>query len=407
MIIFTDVDGTLYDYQTRLSPKTVEAIKTMRRNGHKVYMVTGRSKAENKKEIWDIGFDGMIGGNGSYVEDNGEVLMHKTISYEQCKRIVDWCKKKRIEFYEESNNGLFASEHFNEASRIPLKKYMLGKGYSEKEFEDDETKLQIHGLVEGENLYRDDLNKFSFIIKDQNDIAVAKEKFPDLNVGTWGGKNEEALFGDFGIKGIDKAEAIKLLLDHLKADPKDTIAIGDASADIPMLKCCGIGITFNSGGDEIKAIADYITDDVDKDGFYKAFEHFGLLEKGNTMKEKIESAKAPEAIGPYSQAIATDNLIFVSGQIPVNRETGTMPEGIKEQTRQSLNNIAYILDEAGADMSDVVKTTVLIQHMSDFAEMNEVYATFFTQDPPARACYEVAALPKGALVEIEAIAVKK
>ncbi|MBR0417643.1 MAG: RidA family protein [Erysipelotrichaceae bacterium] len=125
------------------------------------------------------------------------------------------------------------------------------------------------------------------------------------------------------------------------------------------------------------------------------------------MKEKIESAKAPEAIGPYSQAIATDNLIFVSGQIPVNRETGTMPEGIKEQTRQSLNNIAYILDEAGADMSDVVKTTVLIQHMSDFAEMNEVYATFFTQDPPARACYEVAALPKGALVEIEAIAVKK
>ena len=125
------------------------------------------------------------------------------------------------------------------------------------------------------------------------------------------------------------------------------------------------------------------------------------------MKEKIESAKAPEAISPYSQAIATDNLIFVSGQIPVNRETGTMPEGIKEQTRQSLNNIAYILDEAGADMSDVVKTTVLIQHMSDFAEMNEVYATFFTQDPPARACYEVAALPKGALVEIEAIAVKK
>ena len=125
------------------------------------------------------------------------------------------------------------------------------------------------------------------------------------------------------------------------------------------------------------------------------------------MKQKIESAKAPEAIGPYSQAIETDNLIFVSGQIPVNRETGTMPEGIKEQTRQSLQNIASILDEAGADMNDVVKTTVLIQHMSDFAEMNEVYATFFKEDAPARACYEVAALPKGALVEIEAIAVKK
>jgi 2-iminobutanoate/2-iminopropanoate deaminase len=125
------------------------------------------------------------------------------------------------------------------------------------------------------------------------------------------------------------------------------------------------------------------------------------------MKQKIESAKAPEAIGPYSQAIETDNLVFVSGQIPVSRETGTMPEGIKEQTRQSLQNIAYILDEAGLDMNDVVKTTVLIQHMSDFAEMNEVYATFFTKDAPARACYEVAALPKGALVEIEAVAAKK
>ena len=125
------------------------------------------------------------------------------------------------------------------------------------------------------------------------------------------------------------------------------------------------------------------------------------------MKKIIASPLAPKAVGPYSQAVEANGTLYLSGQLPIDGATGTMPEGIKEQTRQSLNNIAYILDEAGADMSDVVKTTVLIQHMSDFAEMNEVYATFFTQDPPARACYEVAALPKGALVEIEAIAVKK
>ena len=406
MIIFTDVDGTLYDYQTRLSLKTVTAIKTMRRNGHRVYMVTGRSKAENKKEIWDIGFDGMIGGNGSYIEDNGKVLMYKTITYEQCKRIVDWCHEKGIEFYEESNNGLFASENFKEASRTPLKKYMLGKGYSEKQLKDDESMLEIHGLIEGAELYRDDLNKFSFIIKDPSDILEAKEKFPDLNVGTWGGQDEEALFGDFGIKGVDKAEAIKTLLEYLGANRKETIAIGDAAPDIPMLKYCEIGITFNSGGEEIKAIADYISDDVDKDGFYKAFEHFGLLER-NSMKQKIESTKAPAAIGPYSQAIATDSLIFVSGQLPINAETGQMAEGIREQTRQSLENIRHILEAAGSDMSDVVKTTVLLQHMSDFVSMNEVYATFFGDAAPARACFEVAALPKEALVEIEAIAVRK
>lgn len=124
------------------------------------------------------------------------------------------------------------------------------------------------------------------------------------------------------------------------------------------------------------------------------------------MKKKIESVKAPDAIGPYSQAIETNDLVFVSGQIPVNKETGTMPEGIKEQTKQSLTNIQHILDAAGLTMDNIVKTTVYLQHMSDFAAMNEVYASFFTKDCPARAAFEVVALPKGALVEIEAIATK-
>lgn len=124
------------------------------------------------------------------------------------------------------------------------------------------------------------------------------------------------------------------------------------------------------------------------------------------MKKRIESIKAPDAIGPYSQAIETDNLVFVSGQIPVDKQTGSMPEGIKEQTKQSLTNIKYILEEAGLSMENVVKTTVLLQHMSDFADMNEVYASFFNGVCPARAAFEVVALPKGALVEIEAIATK-
>ena len=124
------------------------------------------------------------------------------------------------------------------------------------------------------------------------------------------------------------------------------------------------------------------------------------------MKRKIETGMAPEAIGPYSQAIRTEELIFVSGQLPVNAQSGKMPETVREQTRQSLENIRHILEEAGSGMEKIVKTTVLLQHMSDFADMNEVYASFFEKDYPARACYEVAALPKGALVEIEAIAIR-
>ena len=124
------------------------------------------------------------------------------------------------------------------------------------------------------------------------------------------------------------------------------------------------------------------------------------------MKNVINSNNAPDAIGPYSQAIETDNLVFVSGQLPVDKSTGTMPEGIKNQTYQSLTNIKYILEAAGLSMNNIVKTTVLLQNIADFSDMNEIYATFFKDVCPARAAFEVAALPKGALVEIEAIAAK-
>ncbi|MCF0175122.1 MAG: RidA family protein [Bacteroidales bacterium] len=123
------------------------------------------------------------------------------------------------------------------------------------------------------------------------------------------------------------------------------------------------------------------------------------------MKRIIASPKAPAAVGPYSQAVEVNGTLYISGQLPINPETGTMPETIEEQTRQSLENIGAILKEAGKDFSNVVKTTVLLDNIADFAAMNAVYAEYFTSDKPARACFEVAALPKAAKVEIEAIAV--
>lgn len=124
------------------------------------------------------------------------------------------------------------------------------------------------------------------------------------------------------------------------------------------------------------------------------------------MKKIIASPQAPKAVGPYSQAVETGGTLYVSGQLPLDGATGRMAEGVEAQTRQSLTNIGHILHEAGYDFSDVVKTTVLLQSMGDFAAMNAVYAEFFTGDKPARVCYEVAALPMGARVEIDAVAVK-
>jgi 2-iminobutanoate/2-iminopropanoate deaminase len=120
----------------------------------------------------------------------------------------------------------------------------------------------------------------------------------------------------------------------------------------------------------------------------------------------IVTKNAPAAIGPYSQAIEVNGLIFASGQLPINPATGQMPEGIKEQTHQSLKNIKAILNEAGIDMSHVVKTTVLLSDIANFAPMNEVYAEYFQEPFPARAAFAVRDLPKGALVEIECVAAK-
>ena len=123
------------------------------------------------------------------------------------------------------------------------------------------------------------------------------------------------------------------------------------------------------------------------------------------MKKVISTTKAPSAIGPYSQAIQCGNLVFTSGQIPIDPATGVFVEGgIKEQTRQSLLNVKAVLEEAGLTMGHVVKTTVFMADMNDFADMNAVYAEFFTEPYPARSAVAVKTLPKGALVEIEVVA---
>lgn len=124
------------------------------------------------------------------------------------------------------------------------------------------------------------------------------------------------------------------------------------------------------------------------------------------MIKKISTNNAPAAIGPYSQALDTGNMLFISGQIPIDPATGIMPETVEEQAKQVLTNINNILAEAGLTMNDVVKTSVFLSDLGDFAAVNEVYASFFAEPYPARSCVQVAAIPKGAKVEIETIAVK-
>lgn len=283
-LIFLDVDGTLVDYHNRIPESAIRAIRQARENGHLVYVCTGRSRAEMQPELWEIGLDGMIGGNGSYVEHQDQVIMHQLLSEEDSRAIVDWLHERGLEFYLESNNGLFASENFRERARETLRIYSMNKGKTAEEVATQEVEDVMHGMIFDGQLYRNDLNKISFVLNSYQDHLDSKQAFPQLVANTWGGRGESALFGDLGVKDIDKAHAISVLLDHLGASQADTIAFGDAKIDISMLDYCAVGVAMGNGGAEILAMADMITDDVEEDGLYNAFEKLGLLASSSQNK---------------------------------------------------------------------------------------------------------------------------
>jgi Cof subfamily protein (haloacid dehalogenase superfamily) len=276
-IVFLDVDGTLIDYNAKLPESAAKAVDEARANGHLVYLCTGCSKAEiAQRHLCET--DGMIGGNGAYVESEGVVVMHQGLSREETKHIVDWCNARHLGFYLEANSGMYCNDYMLEQGPETMVKYALGKGadlskaqQSAKSFVDDFIHLQ------GEDLYRDDVNKISFILSSYQDHLDSIKEFPELIANTWGGKGEEALYGDLGPKGITKKHAIDVLLKYLGRDKKDTIAFGDAKIDISMFELCGFSVAMGNGGEECKAAADYVTTDVNDDGLANAFRYLGLI----------------------------------------------------------------------------------------------------------------------------------
>lgn len=273
-IIFLDVDGTLVNYEGKLPDSAARAVQQARANGHRVYICTGRSRAEVYPYLWDIGLDGMIGGNGSYVEDGGEVVMHQMMTGAQCRSVVDWLHERGLPFYLESNSGLYASTDFATGAAEAVREYSRRKNGEAGVMTVQDA---FPDMIYNGNLYREDVNKISFVLHSYQDYLDAAAAFPDLKAGTWGGSGEAALFGDLGVKDITKAHAIDVLLAHLGAERADTFAFGDAKVDIPMLEYCAYGVAMGNGGDEIRAMADFVTDDVEHDGLWNAFRKLGLL----------------------------------------------------------------------------------------------------------------------------------
>jgi len=275
-VVFLDVDGTVVNYASEIPASAIRAIREARALGNLVVLVTGRSKAEMYDELWDIGIDGFIGGNGSYVEYGGQVLFEQTLSLAQCTAIVDWLISRGLPFYLEANSGLYGSPGFETAALPAVRAYSAGKGAPDA---DEWTVRRVFPeMIFDADLYRADVNKISFVLGDYQDFVDAAAAFPELKAGTWGGRGSHALFGDLGVPNIDKAVAIDVFLNQLGIDKANSIAIGDAAVDIPMFDHCGVAVAMGNAPDDVKAFADFATTDVDHDGLHHAFVRLGLID---------------------------------------------------------------------------------------------------------------------------------
>lgn len=298
-LVFLDIDGTIVDYEGRVPRSAAAALRRAHDAGNLLFLCTGRSMSDIPSELMDLGIDGVIGGSGTYIEDAGEVLCHQPLDGAVEKDVVDWLRRQGIYFFLETNEGLFADEGFVEAALPAAEVYRTGPdGPAQTHVDadlacppaiaalgapapdDDSVTVRSASMqtLHADELYRDDVNKVSFLLRSLQDVQDAKAAFPDLRVAPWGGKGEGALFAEIAPGGIDKATAVRRLVEHRGADMRDTIGFGDAAADIPMLQACAVGVAMGSGGAEIRAAADVVAGDVDADGLLNAFTELGLLE---------------------------------------------------------------------------------------------------------------------------------
>lgn len=270
-LIFLDIDGTLVDYENQLPPSAAAAVRRTRELGNRVYLCTGRLPAEITGDIQAMGFDGMIGGNGTYIRDGDTVLADVSLTKEEADRILDWLEAHGFDYYVETNGGLYASSGFEDAAYDAVNQYREGAARPVT------VREAFHSMHFDESPRRDGIKKISYLLRSPDDLEMVREAFPEFRLGRWGGRGDVALFGDIGVQGIDKGRAVHMVADHEGVPAEDTYGFGDATPDIPMLAACGTGTAMGGGGPEIKAAADYVTDTVEADGLEKAFRHLGLL----------------------------------------------------------------------------------------------------------------------------------
>ncbi|MGJ9385706.1 HAD family hydrolase [Salipaludibacillus sp. CF4.18] len=275
-VIFIDVDGTLVNDHGVIPESAKHAIQKARDNGHLVFICTGRSKAELFPEILEAGFDGIIGAAGGYVEIGSEIILHEQVKKEDVEHLVQFFTEHGIDFYLESNGGLFASKHCKKRIGSLIQNLIAGKPEDKEEIEKG---LQpFHDcLMEGEDLVREDINKISFLGSNLPFERISQEFASTFNVIPSTVPAFSNNSGELSVPGIHKATAIAKLLQHLTMDKIDTFAYGDGLNDLEMLEFVQHGIAMGNAKDEVKKVADDITGTHDENGIFNSFKKYGLI----------------------------------------------------------------------------------------------------------------------------------
>ena len=269
-VIFLDLDGTFIDHKFTPPDSAIRAFNAAKANGHKIYMNTGRSVCQIYDYLWELGFDGFIGGNGIYIEENRKTLFHKPLPQEPHLRVYNYLVEKGIGFFEESNDSLYAH-----TSYLPAFSRLLEISIEEAI---EKTNTLFPTTLFNCTQPHPDINKISIVLNDEVDLDALQQVIqPELTYGLWALFVKKREFSDIFQAGITKGRAIEFIMKHLGKPLSDAYSFGDGDNDLEMLQTAGTGVAMGNAIPELKAVADHVTAPISQDGLWKAFQYFDLI----------------------------------------------------------------------------------------------------------------------------------
>lgn len=265
-IAFVDIDGTLLPIgSVKIPDSSIEAIHKARKNGNLVFINSGRCRLEIGDSITNIGFDGLVCSNGLYVEEHGEVLRNVCMDENLVKQASDWLEERKIGFFFEGQRVMCASGSF-----YPQLLEREGP-------EHVEGMKRAFPMIKESELYYKDIAKINFLTVQGLTDKMRNAFGAVALVNEWSTVGDKFSMGEITVPNASKADGIKLLLEKHGLDRSCSLAFGDSSGDIAMVKYSGVGVAMGNASDSLKEVADYVTDDINEDGLYNAFRHFGLI----------------------------------------------------------------------------------------------------------------------------------